>query len=186
MKSENKITVEGKIIFDPVDVTNKHQKQSSWKKVAMVHIGGEISEYYAWFIKKRYNISLAPPLRKAHITFINDRVTDTNGKWEEVKKKWNGKEIDVVLSVDPRTDSDDPKSDAHWWLNVPEEDREELHAIRAELGLGRPFYGLHMSIGRAVDMVNDDNFIPGVEKAKEMNVEQSKYIHRLIKNGLIK
>ena len=43
-----------------------------------------------------------------------------------------------------------------------------------------------MSIGRAVDMVNDNNFISGVEKAKEMNIEQSKYIHRLIKNGLIK
>ena len=69
---------------------------------------------------------------------------------------------------------------------MPEEDRTEIQAIRAELGLCRPFYSLHMSIGRAVDMVNDNNFIPGVEKAKEMNIEQSKYIHRLIKNNLIK
>ena len=183
---ENKIVVRGKIIFDPIDVTKKHNKQSSWKKVAMILIGGEISEYYAWFIKKRYNINLTPPLRSAHVTFINDRESDTNGKWKKVKNKWHGKYIDVVLSVDPRTDSDDPKSDCHWWLNVPEEDRTEIQAIRAELGLCRPFYGLHMSIGRAVDMVNDDNFIPGVEKAKEMNIEQSKYIHRLIKNGLIK
>jgi hypothetical protein len=183
---QNKIKVEGKIIFDPIDVTKKHQKQSSWKKVAMVHIGSDISEYYAWFIRKRYNINLTPPLRKAHITFINDRASEMNGKWKEVKKKWDGKKITITLSVDPRTDSDEPNSDAHWWLNVPEEDREELHDIRAELGLGRPFYGLHMSVGRAVNMVDDDKFIPGVKKAKEMNVEQSKYIHRLIKKGIIR
>lgn len=186
MEDEKKIVVRGRIVFDPKDVTAKHHKQASWKKIAMILIGSDITQYYAWFIRRRYNINLTPPLRKAHVTFINDRESDTNGKWEEVKKKWNGKEIDVVLSVDPRTDSDDPKSDAHWWLNVPEEDRADIHAIRAELGLGRPFYGLHMSIGRAVDMVDDDKFIPGVKKAKEMNVEQSKYIHRLIKSGLIK
>jgi len=69
---------------------------------------------------------------------------------------------------------------------MDEEDREELHAIRAELGLGRPYYGLHMSIGRAENFVDNDKFIPGAEKAKEMNIEQSKYIHRLIKNGQIK
>jgi hypothetical protein len=122
---QNKIKVEGKIIFDPIDVTKKHQKQSSWKKVAMVHIGSDISEYYAWFIRKRYNINLTPPLRKAHITFINDRASEMNGKWKEVKKKWDGKKITITLSVDPRTDSDEPNSDAHWWLNVPEEDRKK-------------------------------------------------------------
>ena len=182
----NTIKLIGKVVFDPKDVTAKHAKQGSWKKVAMISIGGEISEYYAWFIKKRYNIKLVPPLRKAHVTFINDRASDMNGKWEEVKKKWNGKKIEITLDLDPRTDSDDDGSDGHWWLNVPEEDRVELQAIRSELGLGRPFYGLHMSIGRAVDMVNDGSFIPSVEKIKEMNIEQSKYIHRLIKNGNIK
>lgn len=186
MEDKSKIRLRGKIVFDPKDVTNKHEKQASWKKVAMVLIGSEVSEYYAWFIRKRYNINLLPPLRKAHVTFINDRTSDMNGKWEEIKNKWHGKEIDIILNLDPRTDSDNPKSDYHWWLNIDEEDRDELHAIRAELGLGRPFYGLHMSIGRAEDFVDDDKFIPGVKKAKEMNIEQSKYIHRLIKNKHIK
>ena len=182
----NKIKLIGRIVFDPVDVTSKHEKQSAWKKVAMVSIGSDISEYYAWFIDKRYSIKLIPPLRKAHVTFINDRASEMNGKWEEIKKKWNGKKIEIILSLEPRTDSDDPKSDCHWWLNIPEKDRGELHGIRAELGLGRPFFGLHMSIGRAVDMIDDEKFIEGVEKVKTMNIEQSKYIHRLIKNGHIR
>jgi hypothetical protein len=166
----NEIRLIGKIVFDPKDKTKKHKGQASWKKVAMISIGGEASEYYAWFINKRYSIKLNPPLRKAHITFINDRGSDMNGKWEEVKKKWDGKEIEVVMDLDPRTDSDNAGSDGHWWLNIPEKDRVDIHNIRAELGLGRPYYGLHMSIGHA----------------NNKNIEHSKYIHRLIKNGQIK
>lgn len=166
----NKIKLIGKIVFDPKDKTKKHEKQASWKKVAMISIGGEVSEYYGWFIAKRYSINLNPPLRKAHVTFINDRASDMNGKWEEVKKKWDGKEIEIVLDLDPRTDSDNEGSSGHWWLNIPEEDRVGLHDIRKELGLGRPYYGLHMSIGYA----------------NNKNIEHSKYIHRLIKNGQIR
>ena len=74
MKQE--VTFEGTIVFDPIDRTAKHKKQSGWKKVAMVVIDGEIakdkriegdtSEYYAWFLKKRYNIMLNSPLRGTH------------------------------------------------------------------------------------------------------------------------
>ena len=184
MQTEIKLT--GRIVFDPPDFTTKHAKQASWKKIAMVNIGSDVSEYYGWFIKKRYNIRLTPPLRKAHITFINDRVSDTNGNWELVKKKWNNKPIEIIISLDPRTDSANPGSDYHWWFNIPEEHRGELHAIRLELGLSeRPYFGLHMTIGRAVDLTPDENFILGVEKAKEMNVEQSIYIHKLIKENFI-
>lgn len=163
------IKQKGKIVFDPPDVTNKHKKQSEWKKVAMVEIEGDISAYYAWFIQRRYNLKLNPPLRGAHITFINDRESDITGNWEEVKAKWDGKEVEVTLSIEPRTDSDDEKSTCHWWINIPEENRVELHSIRNELGLGRPHWGLHLSIGHA----------------NEKNAEHSKYIHRLIKKGLI-
>ena len=182
----NKIKLIGKIVFDPKGRTKKHKRQASWKKVAMISIGGDASEYYAWFIKKRYSISLSPPLRKAHVTFINDRSSDMNGKWEEVKKKWSGKEIEIVLDLSPRTDSDNNNSDYHWWLNIPEKDRGGLQEIRNELGLGRPYYGLHLSIGRAVNTMPTDELIPSVQKIKEMNVEQSIYIHKLVKSGQIK
>lgn len=169
------IALIGKIVFSPDDKTKKHQKQSSWKKVAMVMFDGDVSEYYAWFIKKRFNLPLNKPLRGAHISFINDSIGDMslNGQrtleeveilWQEVKARWDKQEIVVMLSVSPKTDA------KHWWLNVPQEYRDKLQGIRNELGLGKPYYGLHLSLGYA----------------NEKNIEHSHYIHELIKIGLVK
>jgi hypothetical protein len=171
----NRITLTGKINFEPEDKTKKHLNQASWKKIAMVLIDGDVTDYYAWFIKKRYNLPLNKPLRGAHVSFINDSMRDLtqNGKiseadalntWEEVKKKWNGKKIDIVLDLEPKTD------DRTWWLNIPHDERDGLQAIRSELGLGKPFFGMHMSIGYA----------------NEKNIEHSVYIHESIKKGFIK
>lgn len=172
---QTKITLKGKIGFEPVNRTKKHNDQASWKRMAMVHFDGDVCEYYAWFIKKRYNLELIKPLRGGHVSFINDSVRDltVQGKltlhemeknWENVKKKWHGKVIPVTFDLDACTD------DKHWWLRVSHDDRELLHSIRAELGLDKPFWGLHMTIGHA----------------NEKNLEHSKYIHRLVKSGLIK
>ena len=170
----DKLVIMGKIVFEPENITKKHNAQASWKHIAMVMIDGEITEYYAWYLQKRYSIVLNKPLRGAHISFINDSFRDMsqNGKrtleevkniWENVKAKWDGVRIPIMLDLNPRTD------DKHWWLNVHHEYRDRLHEIRAELGLGRPYYGLPMSLGYA----------------NERNIEHSKYIHSLIKNGLI-
>jgi hypothetical protein len=142
--------------------------------MAMVFIDGDITEYYAWFINKRYNLVLNKPLRGAHISFINDSIKDMSldGKrtieevdtlWEDVKKKWDGKEIPVVIDLNPRTD------DRTWWFNVPHDERGLLQGIREELGLGKPYWGMHMSIGYA----------------NEKNIDHSIYIHDLIKKGFI-
>lgn len=192
----NIIKLTGKILFDPEDVTSKHANQSSWKKVAMVLFEGDVCEYYAWFIKKRFNLTLHKPVRGSHITFINDSMRDLtkNGmledshvleSWEKVKERWDGKQIEVYLNLIPGTDSLE-NEDCHWWLIVPHDKRQELQSIRDELGLGRPFFGLHMTIGRAVNSMSGAAFEPGVMKAKEMSVEHSVYIHSLIKNGFIK
>lgn len=175
---ENCIKISGKVLFDPENVTNKHERQSEWKKVAMVVIPGDVHKLYAWFITKRYNLPLHPPLRGAHITFINDREADMNGKWEEVKKKWQGKEVEVILSVDPRSD------ELNWWLNVVEEHRKGLHDIRAELGLGRPHWGLHMTVGTALNMRGNPSY-KGINagRAMVMNEEHSRYIVNLLRNG---
>jgi len=168
----NTIKIKGKIKFDPQDKTNKHKAQSAWKIVAMVEFKGDLSEYYAWFIKKRYSLVLNAPLRGSHITFINDKFTDIDGendrirkfKWNQLKNKWDGKEIEITLSVDVRSNK------KHWWVNIPEEDRGCLHDIRSEIDLGRPHWGLHMSIGYA----------------NERNIEHSEYIVRMLEKGLIK
>ena len=70
------VTYKGIIHFDPVNFTKKQTDQSSWKRVAMVMFDGEMTEYYAWFIKKRYDLVLNKPLRGAHVTFINDSLND--------------------------------------------------------------------------------------------------------------
>lgn len=171
--------IKGKLVFDPPDITSKHRNQGEWKKVALVEFKGDVKKYYRWFIKKRYNLILGEPIRQAHITFINDRASDMSFDWDTVKKKWNGKSIEVTLSVDVRGDG------INWWLVVPEEDRKELHDIRAELGLGRPYFGLHMTFGVARD-AKDDDFELNVFRPIRRNEEHSQYITRLLTKRLIK
>lgn len=167
----NYVTYKGTIYFDPENKTNKHENQASWKKIAMVLLDGEMCEYYSWFIERRYGIVLNKPLRNAHISFINDSIAeikkgtglinneDVDFVWNKFKEKYHKTKIEVVLDVDARTDAN------HWWLNIPQEEREHLHSMRREIGLGRPFFGLHMTIGYA----------------NERNLQQSEYIWNLCK-----
>lgn len=179
------VSYSGKILFEPKNKTKKHESQASWKKVSMILFDGDIAEYYAWFIKRRFNLDLNKPLRGAHISFINDSVNDIsqNGAkteeeveelWEAVKQKWDGKEIEVVLNLHPYNDS------IHWWLIVDHKHREGIHDIRAELGLGRPYFGLHMSIGYAGGMYMED-----LGYGDENNINHSLYISESIKNNTI-
>jgi len=183
------IKIYGKIVFDPKDVTKKHADQASWKRMAMVMISGDITEYYAWFLKRRYNIELSKPLRGAHISFINDSIRDIQSglkcnekqakkAWVKLKKKYDGKKIEIILNISPRSDG------YHWWLNVPNEFRTELHSIRNEVGLGRPHFGIHMSIGRAEDKYGVYDSETNAVKAKKLNLAHSKYILKLINKGL--
>jgi hypothetical protein len=169
-----KITYIGKIGFEPENVTKKHNNQAAWKRIAMVFMDGEISEYYSWYIQKRFNLVLNKPLRGAHISFINDSNRDLslNGKksqkeidalWNNVKSKWDNKIIPIMLDLNPRTDG------KFWWLNVHNEYRDKLQGIRNELALGKPFFGFHMTIGYA----------------NEKNIQHSEYIHRLLTSNFI-
>lgn len=170
----DKIVLVGKIKFDVDNKTKKHNVQASWKRVAMIMFDDDTATYYAWFIKKRFNLTLNKPLRGAHISFINDSIQDLtlNGKrsldevntlWEKVKEKWNGQEIPVMLELKPSFDK------KHWWLNVPHEYQDTIMGIRNELGLGRPYFGLHLSLGYA----------------NEKQISHHEYITTLIRKGFI-
>lgn len=169
---ENYITYKGIIHFDPTNRTKKHLEQSTWKRMAIITIIGEVSEYYAWFLKNKYDLILNKPLRGSHISFINDSLNDmmkglncsekeAEKIWDEVKKKWDGVEIEICLDLDVRGNS------KHWWLNIPESKRKEIHNIRKEFGLDRPYWGLHMSLGHA----------------NEKHLKHSEYILSGIVNG---
>ena len=170
----NILTLTGKIAFEIENKTKKHTNQASWKKMGMVFMDGDITDYYAWFINRRYNLILNKPLRGAHVSFINDSIKDMslNGQrtiqevddlWETVKTKWGGQEIPIVIDLNPQSDL------IHWWFNIPHDKRILLQGIRTELGLGKPFWGMHMSIGYA----------------NSKNEEHSKYIAEGIKEGFI-
>lgn len=181
-------------MFDPEEMTSKQGRQSEWKKFAMIILepdlkSGEkgITDYYAWFFKKRFNIPLHRPLRGAHVTIINDRASDTNGKWEEIKSKWDGKEIDIYLHVDPFLGIKNRMGNyVDWWLTVPYEYRDELGAIRMELGLpAKPYFGFHMTIGTAVNFYPKSEIGMSATKAKGMFEEHSKYIIEMAQGDLL-
>lgn len=150
--------IKGKIVFDPPELTNKHEKQSSWKRVVIAMIDcPDFWKYYSWFIKKRYNLELVSPIRGTHFTVINDRI-DNNFYFEYAKSKYDGKPINIKYNIDVRT------NDSSWWLNAYSDEAEQ---IRIECGLpAKPYFDFHITIGRADG---------------PLRLEHSKYIHHLIK-----
>ncbi len=142
--------VKGILDFTPQDVTKKHKNQSAWKCVAMIKTNCDTSNYYAWFLKTRFNLTLNKPLRGTHITFISDRMD--RDLFMEASKIFNGKEITFYYQNMPRSNGQ------HWWLRVWSPEAED---IREALGLTRdPYFGLHLTLGTA----------------NEKNIDHSKYI----------
>lgn len=154
------IELKGNIIFDPPDLTNKHLNQNSWKKVVIVDIPDDTCKYYAWFLLKRFNLKLNPPIRGSHITIINDRKNEINiARYEILKKQLNGKEIS--FKFDPEEIRTNGK---HWWIRI--NDSLDAENIRQLVGLNRiPNFPYHLTIGYA----------------NEKNIEHSEYILSILK-----
>lgn len=68
---KNTFKLKGRIFFDPPHITEKHRKQSEWKKVAYVEFEGDVKGYYRWFVKKRYNLILGESIRKTDTTVFD-------------------------------------------------------------------------------------------------------------------
>ncbi len=133
----------GKVSFDINPLTKKHNKQSDWKSHVIAFINDDMYNYYQWFLKRRYNLDLIKPIRGTHYTIVNDRTSDIIN-WEETKKKWDNKIIEIYYNIDIRSNS------KHWWLKAYS---KEGMQIRKELGLNKPFYAPHITIG----LVNEKN-----------------------------
>jgi hypothetical protein len=133
------IKVRGILDFTPEDVTKKNKNQSSWKRVAIIKTDCDMDRYYAWFLKKRFNLELNRNLRGTHVTFISDKME--RDIFEQASKIFNGKEIDFYIELEPRSNSE------HWWLRVH---CPEAESIREAMGLSRePYFGLHLTLGHA-------------------------------------
>ena len=153
------IEITGKILFDPIHVSKKHGRQSVWKKTAMIVTGCDMHAYYAWFLRKRFNLVLMPPLRGTHVTFINEEVKDE--VWTEARNFFNGKEATFFMEIEPRSNS------YHWWFRTHSPDTE---SIRESMGLSKsPFFTLHMTIGSPNEKnINHSRYI--LEKCKEFEL----------------
>lgn len=143
--------MDGTFLANPENVTNKHLNQSTWKRVCFLDLGAnDICAYYSWFMKRKYNLDILKPLRNPHVTVINDSIERFKGEdieektnlWNGFCDKYNGQRCTVALSVETKGNG------LHYWLNVTEESRNGLMVMRRELGLERPFSGMHMTIGR--------------------------------------
>lgn len=145
--------IKGKIVFDPNDVTKKHSKQSSWKKVVMVEFKDDTWAYYSWFLKNRFGLVLNKPLRGTHFTIINDIVDDEI--YTQAKNMFDGTEI--TIQYDPTNIRSNDKG--HWWLKAYSDDAKN---IRSVMGLGDPYFGFHITMGLAT----------------HLQLEHSKYITR--------
>lgn len=134
------IKTHGILHFSPEDRTKKHKSQSSWKKMAIIKTNDDLDLYYAWFLKKRFNLELNRSLRGSHITIISDKFADSN-MWKEACNLFEGKNIDFYIDTEPRSNSE------HWWLRVYCVDAEN---IRETIGLSRdPYFSFHLTIGYA-------------------------------------
>jgi len=149
-----------KMVWEPDNVTKKHQKQAEWKRTVYLEYGEDVHQYYKWLIERRFGLKINKPLRPAHITIINDRVEDWT-LYQQAKNRFNGIEIRASWSNEIRTNG------KHWWLKVESEDALN---IRIASGFSKvPFHSFHLSIG----YVNDQQ------------LEYSEYILRqIIKYGI--
>lgn len=176
--------VRGILEFSPEDKTKKHLSQASWKSVAMIRTNCEMDAYYAWFLKKRFNLELNKNLRGTHVTFINDKMDKDIFKQAAIV--FNGKEIDFYVETEPRS------SGEHWWLRVH---CPESEIIRESMGLSKdPFYPLHLTLGHAVVKYpeavseNDNSSL----KIRKDYLEHSEYItecckrHNILSNEVRK
>lgn len=137
------LKITGKLVFDIKDQTTKHRSQSTWKKSAIVLFEDDMCEYYGWFLKKRFNITLNIPIRGSHYTVINDKYSNEE-LWNKVKSEHQGDSVDVYYNPSFRSNIE------HWWLKAYSIDG---NLIRKKLGLGLPFFNPHITIG----LVNNKN-----------------------------
>jgi hypothetical protein len=138
--------MKGILVFDPINVTKKHNAQSAWKKVAIVKFDCDTYSYYSWFLRKRFNLFLNKPLRGTHLTFINDIVDDDI--YLKAKEMFDGKE--VTVKYDPTIVRSNKSG--HWWLKAESLDCAN---IRSVMGLGDPYFGYHITIGLATHLQLD-------------------------------
>ena len=147
---ENDLIIgKGKLVFDPEHRTNKHFKQGSWKRSAMIVIDDDTYKYYQWLIEREYPFIqgvkgdtkwINPPLRGTHVTILNDRVNGSNiENWEKMKEKYDGQEVHFFFNWDGLRNTG-----KHIYFKV----ECPLGQMVRDFGnFGEPYFGFHLTVG---------------------------------------
>lgn len=146
-----------KIHFDSQPISKKHIKQATWKQVAVCLFQDDLSNYYSWLVRRRTGLELIRPMRGPHFTLINDKM-DKN-YYDNIVSKLGESEIQVDITDVINTNGQD------WWVRV--ESEAALH-VRTKFGLGKPYWGFHISIGQV----------------KPTDINASKYWQQVIRKEL--
>ncbi len=123
--------------YDPKPINGSDKMFKPWWLIGFIE-AGELTEYYAWFIRKRTGIILQKPAWGAHISIIRGEEPINKDLWG----KYEGQVVSLECDPNIRTNGQ------HWWFRV---DSEPIRDIREELGLLRRHpIGLHVTLGRPV------------------------------------
>ena len=126
--------IHGKITYDPKVAIGKNDTMfKPWWMI--ISFDCDVSDFYAWLIKKKTGLKLQSSAWGPHISVIRGEEPTDISLWG----KRNGDLVEVTIDPDVRTNS------RHWWLRVHCEDAKQ---IRESLGLPKDgSFGLHLTIG---------------------------------------
>lgn len=146
----------GTITFDPEPIKDPTGKMfKPWWMIIKVEC--DITQFYSWWLEKRYGIKLQRPAWGAHISVIRNEMSEV---WDVFKNKLDGGLLNFEYDPIPKSNGQ------HWWLKVFSDD---IYKIRNDMGYGEMEFSPHLTIGTPTPKT----------------LEQSYYIWRLHMKGLL-
>lgn len=133
----NWVKAKGKLVYEPERPGIKKESRNTPWWIIVEFKGGQMSDYYSWWMKKLYGVPLQKPVWGNHVTILDGR-KEVDPKYRHVWKKYNGQIIDFEYNV---------ALEQHWkFISLPVR-CEFFDVIRKELGFfnSHPY---HMTVGR--------------------------------------
>lgn len=111
----------------------------------VVNVSNDFSNYYNWFITRKYWVSLGTPMFKPHITLANSKF-HTDIDWKKALR-WNNKPVEFEYDVD-MIQGGFLKGFIMFYIKVFS---QELDNIKNDIGIveGPNYKGLHITIANS-------------------------------------
>lgn len=141
------LEITGSYVFDPLALINSADLfKPFW---VIIRLDDDTSDYYSWFIEKRYGIKVQRPAWGSHISIIRGEQTSIE-YWESFKKEYNNKPVKLIHNSELRSNG------KHWWIRVSSEEAKDL---REKMGYSRdPQFPFHLTIGMPTPKFEQQSF----------------------------